>query len=471
MSHRLRRRLLVTIAKSTSIILVCLIFFTAFAISQSSFTWTDLSSVLAMRVKIGNFIFFLAFLVFANAIFTGPAGFYHSHRLSSCRKRFLETLLAVSLLTGFLLLLRGPLQLQFASGLFLYVFWFLSLSLLFLFRELANLALRIVRLWGRNLRRIVIVGEPGRVQRVTRHFQSEPQLGYRIVHTISSGAKAKNSVVEDLKRTIRWSPIDEVLVALPPDEYSSEIRMIVDLCERQGILLRLETQPYDLKIARLNLDELEGMPVLTIQSGPQEDWHLLMKRLIDLSGAAALLIALSPAFLLVALWIKLDSRGPVFFRQERVGLNRRRFQLFKFRTMVEGADKEQGHLEEKNEAVGPVFKIRRDPRITRIGMFLRRFSVDELPQLLNVIRGEMSLVGPRPLPIRDVEKIDSLWQHRRFSVKPGITCLWQVNGRSDINFDRWVRMDLEYIDHWSLELDFKILLKTIPAVLKGSGAY
>jgi exopolysaccharide biosynthesis polyprenyl glycosylphosphotransferase len=221
----------------------------------------------------------------------------------------------------------------------------------------------------------------------------------------------------------------------------------------------------------LNVDELEGVPMLTIQSGPQEDWHLATKRLIDLVAGVLLLVALSPLLLLVALLIKLDSTGPVFFCQERVGLNRRRFQLFKFRTMYDGSHRQQASFERLNEAAGPVFKIKRDPRVTRIGLFLRRFSIDELPQLLNVIRGEMSLVGPRPLPVRDVERIDSLWQRRRFSVKPGLTCLWQVNGRSDLNFDRWVRMDLEYIDHWSLELDFRILLKTIPAVLKGSGAY
>lgn len=471
MPLNLRRRILIRLARLSILGILCSAFAAAFAISQQSFTWADFSNVLAMRVKIGNFIFFLAFLILANAIFAGPAGFYHSHRLSSSRKRFLETILAVSLLTGSLLLLRGPLHLQFANGQFLAVFWSLSVFLLFLCRELIYRALRLLRVWGRNLRRIVIVGEPNRVQKVTKHLHNELRLGYRIEHTISASTQNKNSIIEDLKTALVQSPIDEVLVVLPPDQYASETRQIVDLCERQGILLRLETQPYDLKIARLNLDELEGIPVLTIQSGPQEDWHLLTKRLIDLIGGVALLILLSPLLLLVALLIKLDSRGPVFFRQERVGLNRRRFQLFKFRTMVEGADKEQIDLEEQNEAVGPVFKIRSDPRVTRIGMSLRRFSVDELPQLLNVIQGEMSLVGPRPLPVRDVERIDSLWQRRRFSVKPGITCLWQVNGRSDVSFDRWVRMDLEYIDHWSLELDFKILLKTIPAVLKGSGAY
>ena len=188
-------------------------------------------------------------------------------------------------------------------------------------------------------------------------------------------------------------------------------------------------------------------------------------------GSAVLLLAMLPLFVLVAVLIKLDSPGPVLFCQERIGLNKRRFRFLKFRTMVEGAEKQQQMLEHLNEADGPVFKIKDDPRITRIGKFLRRFSIDEFPQLFNVLKGEMSLVGPRPLPVRDIERIDVPWHKRRLSVKPGMTCLWQVNGRSNIGFDDWVRMDLEYIDTWSLGLDMKILVKTILAVLRGAGAY
>jgi lipopolysaccharide/colanic/teichoic acid biosynthesis glycosyltransferase len=176
-------------------------------------------------------------------------------------------------------------------------------------------------------------------------------------------------------------------------------------------------------------------------------------------------------FLVVAAVIKWSSPGPVFFTQERIGFNKRRFGMLKFRTMVNGAHKEQEKLEELNEADGPVFKIRNDPRVTPIGKFLRRFSIDELPQLINVLMGDMSLVGPRPLPVRDVERIDVASHKRRFSIKPGLTCLWQVNGRSDVGFEEWVRMDLQYIDQWSLGLDILILLKTIPAVFRGPGAY
>ena len=278
-------------------------------------------------------------------------------------------------------------------------------------------------------------------------------------------------VISELESVISQEPVDEVFITLPRDRYGPLVETIVRLCEDQGIIVRVRTELFQLRIARWQLDELDGMPIMTIQSGPPIGWQLAAKRLIDFFGSAVLLLALAPVFVTVAMLIKLDSPGPVFFRQERVGLNKRRFRLFKFRTMVVEAEKQQLLLECLNEADGPVFKIKDDPRITRIGKFLRRFSIDELPQLFNVFKGDMSLVGPRPLPVRDVQRIDIRWHKRRLSVKPGVTCLWQVNGRSDVSFDHWVQMDLEYIDKWSLALDLKILMKTIPAVLKGSGAY
>lgn len=282
---------------------------------------------------------------------------------------------------------------------------------------------------------------------------------------------AESSVISELESVIASEPVDEVFIALPRDEYAPLVEAIVHLCEEQGIIVRLQTELFKLRIARWQVDELDGIPIVTIRSGPPDGWQLLAKRLIDICGSAFLLLAMAPLLMIVTVLIKLDSPGSVFYKQERVGLNKRRFRVFKFRTMVDGAEKQQPILERLNEAAGPVFKIKADPRITRIGKFLRRFSIDELPQLFNVLRGEMSLVGPRPLPVRDIERIDAQWHKRRLSVKPGVTCLWQVNGRSNVSFDRWVRMDLEYIDKWSLGLDMKILLKTIPAVLKGSGAY
>jgi exopolysaccharide biosynthesis polyprenyl glycosylphosphotransferase len=278
-------------------------------------------------------------------------------------------------------------------------------------------------------------------------------------------------VVSKLDSIMSEEPVDEVLVILPSKNYGPLVEKIVSRCEEEGVIVRVRAEMFELRTAKTYADELEGQPILTIRSGPQDDWGLVVKRLVDVLGSLALLFMLAPLFALVALIIKLDSPGPVLFAQVRVGLNKRRFSMLKFRTMVNGAEKRQAELEDLNEAGGPVFKIKDDPRLTRIGKFLRRFSIDELPQLINVLRGEMSLVGPRPLPVRDVERIDVASQKRRFSIKPGLTCLWQVNGRSDVSFEEWVRMDLQYIDQWSLGLDMLILLKTIPAVLKGPGAY
>ncbi|HEX9274588.1 MAG TPA: sugar transferase [Candidatus Binatia bacterium] len=281
----------------------------------------------------------------------------------------------------------------------------------------------------------------------------------------------ESPIVNQLDSVIAHHPIDEVLVALPMDKYRPLIETIVRHCEEQGIIVRIQTETFKLQVARSYVDDLQGVPVMTIQSGPADGWQLVMKRLIDIVGSAALLVALAPLFAVIALLIRLDSPGPVFFAQERVGFNKRRFRILKFRTMVDGSDHQQHMLEHLNEVEGPVFKIKNDPRVTRLGGFLRRFSIDELPQLINVLKGDMSLVGPRPLPVRDVDRIDVQWHKRRFSIKPGITCLWQVNGRSNIGFNEWVRMDLDYIDKWSLALDLLILMKTIPVVFRGPGAY
>jgi exopolysaccharide biosynthesis polyprenyl glycosylphosphotransferase len=211
--------------------------------------------------------------------------------------------------------------------------------------------------------------------------------------------------------------------------------------------------------------------LLVFRSAPETSWQSLAKMLMDFFGALLLLILLSPLFLLIAAAIKCVSPGPVFFRQQRSGLSGAPFTLYKFRTMVTNAEQFKHELEAMNEMRGPVFKVTNDPRVTRIGKWLRRYSLDELPQLFNVLRGEMSLVGPRPLPVDEVKRFNDLAHRRRLSVKPGITCLWQISGRNQIaDFKEWVRLDLEYIDNWSLWLDLKILLRTIPAVFAATGA-
>jgi exopolysaccharide biosynthesis polyprenyl glycosylphosphotransferase len=222
-------------------------------------------------------------------------------------------------------------------------------------------------------------------------------------------------------------------------------------------------------LSRTFVGEFEGTPMLTLESTPSDPIPLALKRALDVAGALVGLVLLSPVFLAAALAVRLSSPGPVLYRQDRVGLNGRVFKILKFRSMYADADRRLAELRAHNEMDGPVFKMANDPRMTPVGRWLRRYSLDELPQLWNVLVGEMSLVGPRP-PIPDEVQAYERWQRRRLSMKSGITCLWQVEGRNDIDFETWMKLDMEYIDNWSLALDMKILLKTIPVVLLARGA-
>ncbi|MEJ2529846.1 MAG: exopolysaccharide biosynthesis polyprenyl glycosylphosphotransferase, partial [Gammaproteobacteria bacterium] len=223
-------------------------------------------------------------------------------------------------------------------------------------------------------------------------------------------------------------------------------------------------------VARMRMVEMDGIPLLTFDPVAQNEDKLLIKRLMDLILVLSVMPVVLPVMALISLAIKLDDGGPIFFVQERVGLRKRLFPMLKFRSMVMDAEARIKEIEHLNEAEGPNFKIANDPRITRVGKFIRKTSLDELPQLLNVIRGQMSLVGPRPMSQRDVELFDKGIQRKRFSVKPGLTCIWQISGRSNLSFEKWLELDLKYIDEWNLLVDLKILFKTIPVVLKGSGA-
>ncbi|OGR31444.1 MAG: hypothetical protein A2139_05635 [Desulfobacca sp. RBG_16_60_12] len=277
---------------------------------------------------------------------------------------------------------------------------------------------------------------------------------------------------------LRAHEVDEVILDLPLNSFYQEASYIVGLCVQQGIIVRFLSDSFyllfDMNLARAELEEFQDYVVLSVYTGAMGGWPILAKRAFDFLASLLLLVVLSPLFLLIAGLIKLTSPGgPVFFVQDRIGFRKRRIKVIKFRTMVPGAEQTITALENLNEASGPVFKIRNDPRVTSLGRFLRKTSIDELPQLLNVLKGDMSLVGPRPLPLRDYAGFSQDWHRRRFSVKPGITCLWQIYGRDALSlpFEKWMQMDMDYIDHWTLWLDFKILARTIPAVIRGRGAY
>jgi exopolysaccharide biosynthesis polyprenyl glycosylphosphotransferase len=297
---------------------------------------------------------------------------------------------------------------------------------------------------------------------VDQHWDGQQhflQTGYRLCCNF-------DGLAEYLRRNV----IDEVAMYLPVRSFYEYTSQVAALCEQHGIKMRFASDIFNLKIARAYADEINGDTHITAHSGSTDNFAIMVKRALDIVISFGLLVAFAPLLLVVALLIKFTSEGPVMFTQERVGLNKRRFRIYKFRTMIPNADKMLAQLESLNEAGGPTFKIKNDPRMTSLGRMLRRTSIDELPQLFNVLKGDMSLVGPRPLPVRDYEGFNEDWQRRRFSIRPGITCLWQVNGRSSITFEKWMQLDLQYMDEWSLWLDLQILARTVPAVLKGSGA-
>lgn len=368
------------------------------------------------------------------------------------------------------------LRLDFVSRPFLILFAALDLVLLAGVKLGMRLAARTVRRRGFNYRSLLIVGINHRAEQMARVIGAHPYWGLKVRGFISpNGARREEFAglpvlgsADDLPSILQTEIIDEVVFVLSRRQlYEFEESFV--LCSELGIRARVALFFPHIK-ARVILEELEGIPLLTFTTTPAAPFPLFLKQLSDIVVAALSLIVLSPALAAIALAVKLGSRGPVLFRQVRCGFHGRPFTLLKFRTMVDGAEHQLDRVAHLNEVNGPAFKARKDPRVTRLGRWLRRFSLDELPQLVNVLRGEMSLVGPRPPIPEEVARYEH-WQRRRLSMKPGLTGLWQVSGRAEIDdFDSWINLDLAYIDQWSLWLDLKIMARTLPAVLSARGA-
>ena len=325
---------------------------------------------------------------------------------------------------------------------------------------------------GKNLRFVLVLGAGERGRRFATTLESHRELGLRVLGfldpdpEVGEGARwPVLGTLDDLEHVLHQQIVDEVAICLPLSMWD-RIDAIAGLCEEEGKIVRIPMDVMDRAVSVGRVEDLDGTPVFSLVSGPDRALALGAKRLLDLAGAALGLVLLSWLFALLWVWVAFDAGRPVLFRQRRIGLHGRPFRIVKFRSMRVGAEAEQASLTSSNALHGPVFKVDGDPRVTRSGRWLRRTSLDELPQLWNVLRGEMSLVGPRPPLPEEVSGYD-LWHRRRLSMKPGITGLWQVRGRRDPEFDRWVEADLEYIDRWSLWLDLKILLRTIPAAVQG----
>ncbi|MBT8492726.1 MAG: sugar transferase, partial [Deltaproteobacteria bacterium] len=317
---------------------------------------------------------------------------------------------------------------------------------------------------------VLIVGAGPLARELAEFLAAHPETGYRLIgHLARPGEDAELEVIgttEDLPQVLDREVIDQVVIAAPLTEVGSS-EAIIQTCDEVGVDVSLAATGLGPRVTSVSIDELGGTQLLRLASSPQFRAAMVGKRIFDIVAASILAILASPLMLLTAVTVKLTSRGPILFVQDRVGLNGRHFRFLKFRTMVDGAHAQKDAL--ASEVPGPVFKMKRDPRTTSIGGLLRRYSIDELPQLFNVLAGQMSLVGPRPPLPDEVSRYDR-WQLRRLSVKPGITCTWQVSGRSEIPFEDWMKLDLAYIDNWSPWLDLKILARTIPAVLSRRGA-
>ncbi len=354
--------------------------------------------------------------------------------------------------------------------------------LIVLYLGLARLAERavvsVLRRRGIGVSRVLIVGagEVGRA--VMRTILADPDLGYHAVGYLDDDpAKSHGEIgrfkglgmLDDLDQVLSGTPVSEVIITLPW-MYHRRIMQLVDLAEHRGVKVRVVPDVFQQKMQHVDLDTLNGIPLIGVEQRTLSPGALAVKRVIELALIVIGLPLLVILFALTSILIKLDSPGPVLFRQRRVGKDGREFDIYKFRSMVSNAEQMKVELVDLNEASGPLFKIKNDPRVTWVGRFLRRTSIDELPQVINIVRGEMSLIGPRPGTPEEVAQYEP-WQRARIAVRPGMTGMWQVSGRSTLPFEEMVLLDIYYIENWSLSLDIQIMLRTIPHILLGSGAY
>jgi exopolysaccharide biosynthesis polyprenyl glycosylphosphotransferase len=448
-------------------------------VAYSSWNGLTFARIMGVRVALGNCLLFTLLLVTWHIMFT-HCGLYVSKRFTKRRAEALEVFKATSLASAFLFLSARIFHIGMVDRAFLLLFWLCCTFLMISARFAAQAFLLSLRRRGKNSRFLLVVGTNERAIEFANQIANRPDLGYRIVgfvdddwHGISSfeaTAYRRCCSFPGLVDFLRQNVVDEMAIFLPLRSYYERAAQLVSVCEQHGIAVRFNSPAFNLRNTVNQKQDLDQYSEVLAIATCTEAWPSIAKRILDFMVSAVLLMALSPLLAFVALLIKCSSRGPLFFSQVRVGLNKRQFKMHKFRTMIANAEQMQDQLLSMNEMSGPAFKMKHDPRITALGRVLRKTSIDELPQLLNVLLGAMSLVGPRAMSLRDYQLFDRDWQRRRFSVKPGITCLWQIRGRNSIPFEKWMELDMEYIDKWSLWLDFKILAQTLPAVVRGTGA-
>jgi exopolysaccharide biosynthesis polyprenyl glycosylphosphotransferase len=436
--------------------------------SQASFKLSDTLSILLL--SLGWVVIF------------GCLVRYKADRFVAIRAQLRDLVAATTLAAFLLVLVGGTLPVRSVNPSNVAIFWGVVTGLGISSRLLLRGALLRVRKSGYNSRYLLVIGVNQRALDLARKIESRPELGYKITGFIAETPSAREEYsnkaspptevlgcLDQLQSVLKAERIDEMMVCLPIDARFSDIALVIKHARDLGVVVRVMPQfRDDYLLGSLRVEEFEGHEVITLFR-EQMLFQLLIKRLADIGISLVALLVLSPVMIVTAVAIKLTSPGPVLFVQNRVGMNQRTFQLYKFRSMVVDAEDRKQDLAHLNEVDGPVFKIGNDPRVTRIGRLIRRTSIDELPQLFNVLQGEMSLVGPRPPLPDEVSRYEWLFR-KRLSVKPGITCVWQVSGRNNVSFERWMQMDHDYVENWSLWLDMKILMKTLPAVFMGKGA-
>jgi exopolysaccharide biosynthesis polyprenyl glycosylphosphotransferase len=406
---------------------------------------------------------------------------YETSRLQSLKSQLFDVFKATSASAFLLMLVATVFSFRIITNEIAMVFLATTCTLGMLGRLLLHGFLMVVRSSGYNYRHLIILGYNGLALRMAQKIDATPVLGYKIGGFISEQTVAPSAgpnqdanpriigQITDLRSILEKGPVDEIMICLPILEHFSVVSDVVRLAQELGIVVRLvPDQATENMLSRCHIEQFEGACIMTMFR-EQLLMQLLAKRLMDIVVSLLLLVLLGPLLAVVAVAIKLTSPGPILFVQERVGMNKRLFKLYKFRSMFMDAEKRRCELSHLNEMDGPVFKIKNDPRVTPVGRFIRATSIDELPQLVNVLRGQMSLVGPRPPLLEEVDCYEWLYR-RRLSIKPGITCLWQISGRNEISFKQWMQLDQQYIDNWSLWLDIKILAQTVPAVLIRKGA-
>jgi exopolysaccharide biosynthesis polyprenyl glycosylphosphotransferase len=409
------------------------------------------------------------------------AGIYRDIKEEDLSRAFADPFKVGLMGTVLLFAATYAIKFQYLSRLLLVLYAATDLVVTTLFRLVARRFAGPLRRVLAGLRSFLLVGEGPEVIEVARTIEANETHGMRLLGFVRTGSAPPTLLEQSrlrhsypvfdltqLPELLRRHVIDEVIFAITKDDLERLEESFL-ACEVEGVRTRVLLTFFPHVISRVYLEHLGERPLLTFATTPENEYLLLAKRALDFVMAVTLLVLLSPLMALLAFLIWLTSGSPILYRQTRCGLGGRRFTLYKFRSMRPDADLGREELEALNEVDGPVFKITHDPRCTAMGLFMRKFSLDELPQLLNIIKGDMSFVGPRPPLPEEVDKYER-WQRRRLRMPPGLTCLWALEGRSRLSFRRWMELDLDYIDHWSLALDCKILLKTVPIVLLGRGA-